>query len=98
MRPIDADEFMQRALGTKCFHNDYALMLTQLVSESTTISPDEVRGVGEWIDKPTGKYGQWQSWCSACGNKSGIGGIKSNRHKPYCPNCGAKMKGVSEDA
>lgn len=48
---------------------------------------------GEWVDKPTGAYGRMQSWCSACGKHSGIGGIKSNRHKPYCPNCGAKMKG-----
>ena len=49
---------------------------------------------GEWIDKPTGAYGRWQSWCSACGKHSGIGGIESNRHKPYCPNCGARMKGA----
>ena len=50
----------------------------------------------EWIDKPTGAYGKWQSWCSACGKHSGIGGIESNRHKPYCPNCGATMKGVAD--
>lgn len=48
----------------------------------------------EWIDKPTGAYGRMQSWCSACGKHSGIGGIESNRHKPFCPNCGAKMKGA----
>lgn len=52
---------------------------------------------GEWIDKPTGAYSRMQSWCSACGKHSGIGGIESNRHKPYCPNCGAKMDG-KEDA
>lgn len=46
---------------------------------------------GKWADKPTGRYGQMQSWCSACGKHSGIGGIKSNQHKPFCPNCGAKM-------
>ena len=46
---------------------------------------------GRWVDKATGRYGQWQSWCSVCGKHSGIGGIESNRHKPYCPNCGAKM-------
>lgn len=49
---------------------------------------------GEWVDKPTGAYSRMQSWCSACGKHSGIGGIESNRHKPFCPNCGAKMKGV----
>jgi hypothetical protein len=51
---------------------------------------------GEWIDKPTGAYGRMQSWCNACGKHSGIGGIESNRHKPYCPNCGAKMKGADK--
>ena len=48
---------------------------------------------GEWVDKPTGAYGRMQSYCTACGKHSGIGGIESNRHKPFCPNCGAKMKG-----
>ena len=51
---------------------------------------------GEWIDKPTGAYRRMQSWCSACGKHSGIGGIESNRHKPYCPNCGAKMRKEDE--
>ena len=51
---------------------------------------------GEWVDKPTGAYSRMQSWCSACGKHSGIGGIESNRHKPFCPNCGAKMKGGAE--
>lgn len=38
-RLIDADEFLQRALGTKCFRGDYALMLEELVGESTTVIP-----------------------------------------------------------
>lgn len=46
---------------------------------------------GKWIDKPTDRYMHIGSWCSVCQEKSGIGGIESNRHKPYCPNCGAKM-------
>jgi len=50
-----------------------------------------VQECGHWIEKPSGAYGRWQSWCSSCGKHSGIGGIESNRHKPYCPNCGAKM-------
>lgn len=52
---------------------------------------------GRWVDKPTGRYGQMQSWCTACGEHSGIGGIKKNRHKPYCPNCGAKMNDPKGD-
>ena len=40
-RLIDADEFLKRAFGTKCFHGDFALMLEELVGESTTIIPAE---------------------------------------------------------
>ena len=40
-RLIDADEFLHRAIGTKCFRGDYALMLEELVGESTTIIPAE---------------------------------------------------------
>ena len=47
---------------------------------------------GHWIDKPTGKYGNWQSYCSACGKHSQI---ESNRHKPRCPWCGAFMDEVT---
>ena len=36
-RLIDADEFLHRAIGTKCFRGDYALMLEELAGESTTI-------------------------------------------------------------
>lgn len=46
----------------------------------------------EWIDRPSGRYGRWQSWCSACGEHNRIGGIESNRHRPRCPHCGARMK------
>lgn len=38
-RLIDADEFLKRAIGTKCFRGDFALMLEELVGESTTIIP-----------------------------------------------------------
>ena len=38
-RLIDAYELLKRAIGTKCFHGDYALMLEELVGESTTVIP-----------------------------------------------------------
>ena len=47
-RLIDADEFLKRAIGTKCFRGDYALMLEELIGESTTIIPAELPKE-EWI-------------------------------------------------
>lgn len=72
-----------------CFFKDYA--------ERVYNAGYRKQSEGEWVDKPTGAYGRWQSWCSACGKHSGIGGIESNRHKPFCPNCGARMKGKSNE-
>ena len=46
---------------------------------------------GRWIDKPTGRYGQWQAWCSVCDEKCGCGGTIESQHKMFCPNCGARM-------
>ena len=64
------------------------------VAEKVPVAADVVEVKhGRWEDRPTGRYRQMQSWCTACGKHSGIGGIESNRHKPYCPNCGAKMDG-----
>ena len=46
-RCIDADEFLKRAIDTKCFRGDYALMLEELVGESTTIIPADPAEEGE---------------------------------------------------
>jgi hypothetical protein len=40
-RLVDADEFLKRAIGTKCFDEDDSRMLTELVGESITIVPAE---------------------------------------------------------
>jgi hypothetical protein len=82
---------------TEIFDEEYEkrrLITPQNTAEKMTAKGYRKQSEGEWIDKPTGAYGRMQSWCSACGKHSGIGGIESNRHKPFCPNCGAKMKGV----
>lgn len=76
--------FFKQAQQAKGFQGAY-----QLTYDAPVISKQVE--CGYWIDKRTGAYNRMQSWCSACGKHSGIGGIKSNRHKPYCPNCGAKM-------
>lgn len=94
MRLIDADKFEAVLIcGTEghedTFDDGICYMLNR-IDEAPTIDAEPVKH-GHWIDRPTGRYGKMQSWCSVCGEHSGIGGIVSNRHKPRCPNCGAKM-------
>ena len=92
MRLIDANALKDR-MGEAHFHGyGDAIML---VMDAPTVDAAPVVH-GRWEDRPTGRYGARQSWCSACGKHSGIGGIESNRHRAYCPNCGAKMDGGGE--
>lgn len=49
------------------------------------------RKTGQWIDVYVSNPARTRTMCSECGMFSGIGGIPSNRHKPYCPNCGSPM-------
>lgn len=42
-RLVDADEFLKRAIGTKCFDEDDSRMLHGLVGESITIVPAEAQ-------------------------------------------------------
>lgn len=61
--------------------------------EIVKMQPADVAPVrhGRWIDRPTGRCGQWQAWCSACDKKCGCGGTLETQHKIFCPNCGARM-------
>ena len=93
MRPIDADALREGWLkwGANEYVYDTNAFLDSIDEEPTLDVAPVVHG--RWLDKPTGAYGRMQSWCTACGKHSGIGGIESNQHKPFCPNCGAKMDG-----
>ena len=86
-----ADEDVQKEIQDKL--RPQIMKLIYSTNALRPVSREQVEKVwrGKWIDKPTGRYRQWQTWCSACGKHSGIGGIKSNRHRPFCPNCGAPM-------
>lgn len=106
MRLIDGDKLLKQfeVIGEceDCEHiceqdSNYCdyMKMRNLIKDAPTIDAEPVRH-GHWIDKPTGRYGNWQSYCSACGKHNQIGGIDSNRHKPRCPWCGAYMDGVSE--
>lgn len=51
---------------------------------------------GHWIFRNNGAYKRTKCYCSVCGKSNGIGGIRSDQAKPYCPNCGAKMEMSNE--
>jgi len=90
-RYIDAEALDKRVyeeIPLKYFNGSLKTMsfVRELIEEAPTISPDEVRGVGEWLND-VGEFGFPEIPCSVCGYKSGHNGFK------YCPNCGARMKG-----
>lgn len=93
-RYIDADEIRQyfidmvRVLGRELSVN----YIVHTIDKQPTADVAEVKH-GEWKDKFNRSRMVTQSFCSVCGEHSGVGGRESNRHKPYCPNCGAKMDG-----
>lgn len=88
---IEREAVLKKMRGLLDLETTSSMAALGIVERTPTADVVEVKR-GEWVDKPTGAYGRWQSWCTACGKHSGIGGIESNRHKPYCPNCGAMMK------
>ena len=99
---ISRDDAIKKALNACIMvvgHGISQIDAVDIADEIERIPPADVAEVrhGHWIDKPSGRYLHMGSFCSVCGEKSGIGGIESNRHKPYCPNCGAKMDGKGED-
>jgi DNA-directed RNA polymerase subunit RPC12/RpoP len=78
-------------------YGDILIAEKDMIDAMPTISPDDVRGVGEWTNKRTIEHdGNW--WCTTCGKEITIymGKDRKDRYA-FCPNCGAKMKGVSED-
>ena len=75
--------------ATGAFDEFVTNIIPNIINNLPSVQPEQK--TGEWIEKTTGTYRQ--TWCSRCGKHSGIGGNYKNRHKPFCPNCGAKMGG-----
>lgn len=92
-RLIDADDTIEeirervREGSIMCYADVY-----RAIHEQDTIDAVEVVH-GRWEFRNDGRYRQTRCYCTACGKHSGIGGIRENQLKPYCPNCGAKMDG-----
>lgn len=68
--------------------------LRDFLKSLPTVSHDEVRGVGKWINKtmsvPNGHGQTYNRWgCSVCKAKFKL---RTN----YCPSCGARMKGAED--
>jgi hypothetical protein len=99
MRYIDADkltvyfEALAKQAEMEGLHNMAHVhnRCLKIIEDAPTADVVEVRH-GYWTFKNT-TYCHYGCFCSVCGKKSGIGGIRENQLKPYCPNCGAKMDG-----
>jgi hypothetical protein len=98
-RLIDADALLDfldvghlRHPSELCFSE---IDVANLLLHAPTISPDDVRGVGKWIvDSVASNVFR----CSICGSDAPVCPTGGNEYKSrYCPSCGARMKGVSED-
>jgi len=100
-RIIDADNTVKTICGYYCgcerdeCCSDDPCEAVAFIEAAPTISPDDVRGVGEWIvDSVASNVFR----CSICGSDAPVCPTGGNEYKSrYCPNCGARME-VSDDA
>jgi len=87
MLPEIGDGYHKETLQDVLFELDYA----------PTVSPDEVRGVGEWICDPISAVSPVEEWyCNICKQPAPMGYGKAYVRTNYCPNCGAKMEVIDE--
>jgi len=88
-RYIDADKIPYRF-----YAGDELMVRKDVVDEQPTISPDDARGEGKWLDTP------YAIECSKCHEEFDSEVACCDIYGwpwKFCPNCGAKME-VSEDA
>ena len=106
-RPIDADKLMEGLNRKKAGphdrkytegFNDALARFRSMIHSASTVSPDEVRGVGKWIERVDYDWDVYHE-CSVCHTPFTMldGTTPELNDYHYCPNCGAKME-VSEDA
>lgn len=95
MKMVRVDDICN--LCTFYFHGECTIEDCECLVKSIEIVDAEPVKHGQWKFKNNGRYGQTRCYCTACGKHSGIGGIRENQMKPYCPNCGAKMDGGNDD-
>lgn len=114
MRPIDADalkdelELADFETDSRMFGGQTVLFedsVFKIVDSAPTLSPDDVRGVGEWIEKEVYNIEnttieQMQSAsCSVCGKIHTTPFSYYFDNFNYCPNCGARLgNGGTDDS
>lgn len=104
MRAIDADALLQRwrnilprmAIDREgAVPADFRLVIRE-VSETPTLTLDDLRPKGRWEDKYDGKYANQVYRCSACGVRAMNVDNKAWFLPNFCPHCGADMRGGGE--
>lgn len=103
-RYIDADELLRKPpdihdyydeSGEKDCAHGYTIAT---IKSAPTLTPDEVRGVGEWISLDIHK-GMEQYKCSVCETPTYVPECMNNPMYGYCPNCGARLgNGGTDDS
>lgn len=103
MRLIDADALLEHVQCRLHFDDvisktiDKCVEITRrLISDAPTIEAEPVRH-GRWIDAYCGKYANAKYICSCCGKRAHSDDWKWEL-SDFCPHCGAKMDGGTDDA
>ena len=95
-RYIDADALLEKAWDADTRIGYVQVVDVGDVIDAPTISPDEVRGAGKWIDNGV------RAWsCSCCGTPLNhirqFASFEKNELPNYCPSCGARLTGGEND-
>ena len=96
MRLIDADALTRRIYGEErpeIYDGAEEIeWIEKCMNDAPTITPDDVRGVGEWEDAQ--QHGLVR--CSVCKDCYIERDYIAQAKWRYCPNCGARMKGAED--
>lgn len=106
MRPIDADVLMERLTRKKADvanqrytegFNDAILKFRSMLHSEPNLDCEPVRH-GKWVHaEPNGFEGQKPFVCSECGLRHPRFGNTNQVYFRFCPWCGAKMDGGTEE-
>lgn len=70
------------------YMTEYRKSVLRIVDEAPTVDRESLRPVGYWIHDVNNLYA-----CSECLERETM---SPKKKKPFCPNCGARMKGEND--